>query len=395
MPSTYTEQLKLENPAPTDRNWQVGWYRNSDIMELMLWQISKGNYVEKGGNLSGFSGLTFTMDETSVNVGGVSYTVFEPPAPAFSLFPGTATVNKINYLYVDSSGVLQLLDTLPTSEEYCMIAMIDASDTSMVIYNDMRVDPPRTGIAVPPSGVDLVGDISGLLLGSHILDPDNDVTLSPGACYDSTGNSSFTLGSELFKRLDAPWTVGSSNGGMLIGSKAANTSYNVYLFQNDSDKSLDMGFIPLGTSLSGNLPAGYTKYRWVGFIRTNSSSVVNRFVMTPNSISLSSSIPSVTASSTSWQGKSIAGDVPAGKTCFIIFGGGGAVSSAKLYLSSTDPASGGNTYGEAFVDAGSDLEIISGDGYINRVSVPTLGYLWIKGTTLTSTLLIKTVEFLR
>jgi hypothetical protein len=122
-----------------------------------------------------------------------------------------------------------------------------------------------------PAGVELQGGIVGLDC-SPDTDTDHDVLVAIGACMDSTGASAIKLSTAMTKRIDASWTAGDDQGGLLNGSVAANTIYHFYALLKDSDSSVDFGWLADGDTLATYLPAGYSKYRWLRFHKTDASS---------------------------------------------------------------------------------------------------------------------------
>ena len=115
---------------------------------------------------------------------------------------------------------------------------------------------------------------------SNDTDTANDINITAGEAADSTNASLLTLSAETTKRIDATWAAGDDAGGLFTGSVAADTTYHVFIIKKDSDGSIDAGF---DTSLSAaNIPSGYTKYRRIGSIVTNSSSNIINFTQKGN-----------------------------------------------------------------------------------------------------------------
>lgn len=115
----------------------------------------------------------------------------------------------------------------------------------------------------------LRGYIDGLTL-SNGTDADHDIDIATGIASDSTGAYWLALTSGLTKQIDATWAAGDNAGGLFSGSVAADTTYHVFLIRKDSDGSIDAGF---DTSVTAsNIPSGYTAYRRIGSLYTDSSS---------------------------------------------------------------------------------------------------------------------------
>lgn len=128
-------------------------------------------------------------------------------------------------------------------------------------------------LAVEIVGIDSIGRGRGYFAGfglSHsLLDANNDINITTGVCRDSADTGDIVLGSALTKRLDASWAVGDGNGGLLTGSKAADTSYYLHVIERVDTGVVDVGFDPSPTSPT--LPANYSPFRCIGFVRTDGS----------------------------------------------------------------------------------------------------------------------------
>lgn len=121
---------------------------------------------------------------------------------------------------------------------------------------------------------------------SNAADADHDITFSAGSIVDSLGEQVITLSSALTKQIDAAWAAGDAAGGLFFGTVAADTTYHCFLIIKDSDGSVDSGF---DTSLSAaNIPAGYTAYRRVHSLKTDSASNFQAFDQYGDTIELRS-----------------------------------------------------------------------------------------------------------
>ncbi|MBU8921258.1 MAG: hypothetical protein KOO63_05515 [Bacteroidales bacterium] len=99
--------------------------------------------------------------------------------------------------------------------------------------------------------------------------------VSAGKCRDSTDSTSPTLASNYTKTLSG-WVVGTGNGSLQSGlSIIVNTWYAVHLIYNPESDTTD---IMISTSASSpTLPTGYTTFRRIGWIKTDSSSQIKDF----------------------------------------------------------------------------------------------------------------------
>lgn len=117
--------------------------------------------------------------------------------------------------------------------------------------------------------------IQGLTPVSAAADTDHDVRILPGGARDADDTVDIVLPLAMTKRIDATWASGNDNGGLFSGTVTANTTYHMFLIVKDSDGTVDAGF---DTSLTAaNIPVGYTAYRRVFSLRTDSSANIRGF----------------------------------------------------------------------------------------------------------------------
>jgi hypothetical protein len=118
--------------------------------------------------------------------------------------------------------------------------------------------------------------LAGLGLANNATDATNDIDIAAGAARADDNTADMVLAAALTKRLDAGWAVGSNQGGLDNGSKAANTWYHVWLIKRPDTGVVDALF---STSASAPvLPANYTKKRRIGAARTDGSGSILGFV---------------------------------------------------------------------------------------------------------------------
>ena len=147
-----------------------------------------------------------------------------------------------------------------------------SADSDLTLAND-----PNTSLDAV--SLRMLGDdfIQGFTLANNATDALKDVDFGAGAAVDSTGAYGLVLtGAGLTKQLDATWAAGSAAGGLFTGTVAASTWYHCFIIRKDDDGSIDAGF---DTSVTAaNIPAGYTYYRRVGAIVTDSTPDIRKFV---------------------------------------------------------------------------------------------------------------------
>jgi len=140
------------------------------------------------------------------------------------------------------------------------------------------------GGATPPpaivSGL-ITGSIGGLLMRQSTGDPDNDIVITSGSCVDANETILMRVTGTLIKRLDAPWSEGTNDGGLASSlSVQPNRTYHVFLIAKP-DGTVDGGFdedVSASALLADGSPSGYTTYRRVGSIETDGNSRIRDFV---------------------------------------------------------------------------------------------------------------------
>jgi hypothetical protein len=117
--------------------------------------------------------------------------------------------------------------------------------------------------------------ISGCTLANG-TDANNDINFGAGFCIDSTRTYGLRTTSTMVKQLDAAFAAGTAAGGLFSGAKANSTVYHCFRIRKDSDGTIDHGF---DTSVTAaNIPAGYTYYRRLASIYTDSSGNIVGFI---------------------------------------------------------------------------------------------------------------------
>ncbi|HJS44144.1 MAG TPA: hypothetical protein VJ755_11775, partial [Gemmatimonadales bacterium] len=117
--------------------------------------------------------------------------------------------------------------------------------------------------------------VSGLRTSVNATDPSNDIDIAPGHIVDTSHTTWLTLHAALTKRLDAPWAVGTDQGGLDQGVKTIDTLYAVWLIRRGDTGVVDAIF---STSyFSPAMPAGYTRRALIGSVRTDASGDIIQF----------------------------------------------------------------------------------------------------------------------
>lgn len=118
------------------------------------------------------------------------------------------------------------------------------------------------------------GHLYGMILSNNSGDPSNDIDVSVGECRSETNTVDLILSATMTKRADAAWAQGTGQGGMDTGSKPTNGTLHIYIISNNTN--VDAIFSQSASSPA--LPGGYTQYRRVGSVTTDSSANIRAFV---------------------------------------------------------------------------------------------------------------------
>lgn len=126
-----------------------------------------------------------------------------------------------------------------------------------------------------PTGEFLRGTLFGLTMANNAADVANDIDISVGfAGSDGAVPSLMTLPSSITKRMDAPWALGSNNGGWLDGSSMPNGTGHFFLIRRSDTGVVD---VAASASLNPTLPNGFDQKRRIGSI-PRSSGAMKTFV---------------------------------------------------------------------------------------------------------------------
>ena len=193
----------------------------------------------------------------------------------------------------------------------------NAGDKRWILQNVYSV---TSGIN-PPAGVEITGNIAGMVL-SNDTDADHDINVTAGACMDSSGIYHILASSEMTKQLDAPWAAGNDQGGLLNGSISDNELYHIYALRKDADGTADYGFLDQDDAIGDHLPAGYSAYRWIGFVVTDGSANIRGFVHLPDDFIVYNAAYEILTdiNSGSLTAQDISGHVPTGRTALVRVG---------------------------------------------------------------------------
>lgn len=131
----------------------------------------------------------------------------------------------------------------------------------------------ETGAAGPAGGETGFASpvIEGFVVSSSQADLTNDISVTPGTCWDYTRTVKITLGATIIKRADAGWAAGTNQGGSDTGADLG-TQGRIYIYaiKKDSDGTCDV--LMSAAFNAPTMPLGYTYFRRIGVIKHASAS---------------------------------------------------------------------------------------------------------------------------
>ena len=117
-----------------------------------------------------------------------------------------------------------------------------------------------------------------ITISNNATDANNDIDFSAGNFQFSDGSGQATATAIMTKRLDATWSAGTGNGGLLNGTavpKAINSTYHCYKIYNPTtgveDSAFLLGILGTAPDPTSVLPSGYTKFKLIASILTDGS----------------------------------------------------------------------------------------------------------------------------
>jgi len=231
-------------------------------------QLSKGiaNYVSSSAFYSCTNtGDAYTLTPISPFKGITGY----KDGQLFRFRPSATNTTQSPTANFNSQGVKSI--TKADGSTQVDIGQIDLNEDI-----ELRYDLANDVLVIPKLGTSSLFHTwatGGIKTENDSSNPLRNIKFNIGSCRDAADTFDIVFSSALVKQLDAVWAAGTGLGGRASAvSLTANTTYHLFVISK-VDGTTDAGF---DTSLSAsNLlsdATGYTKYRRVGSMRTDSSS---------------------------------------------------------------------------------------------------------------------------
>lgn len=129
MANTYTPNTKHRQPAAGDFDWDDEVNGNSSINDVVFAALKSKNRIISGLLVSDGGSLDADYTTGVVDSNGTRYT----PAASSILM----TASSMNWIYVNSSGVVSTSTSEPTGE-FALMALVDTDATSILRIADLR-----------------------------------------------------------------------------------------------------------------------------------------------------------------------------------------------------------------------------------------------------------------
>lgn len=197
-------------------------------------------------------------------------------------FPNTAALNSTTPTATDGTEYVaeQINDDWGFSQALLSEVGLTPNGVTEIYTNSQKLEAIRLMALRYGSAYGMIGRAD--------TDSAHDVIISIGHIPDSTRTMTLRRTAEISKQGDVAWsaggTPGTPAGGLMGGTWSANTEYGIFEIYNPTTKARDAGFsvytMSAGIAVPTHLPAGYTIYRMVDWVKTDGSSNIIQTVTT-------------------------------------------------------------------------------------------------------------------
>lgn len=185
------------------------------------------------------------------------------PAASDYLLLGDVSTGLVKAMLVQNVfRALSSMSQITVSPSTGRVPVLDAGSPDQVGYLLLQ------DLAVPSSY------LAGLTLSNSVASPTetHSIDVAAGMCRDSTNAANIIISSAITDGVlqsAGSWSAGNFGRKLDTGARANSTWYHVFAIRKDSDGSGDWLFSTSATAPT--MPAGYTYFRRIGSVRTDSS----------------------------------------------------------------------------------------------------------------------------
>lgn len=222
-------------------------------------------------------GYTFIVKPAFANTGAATLQVNALSAHAIVHPDGSALANGDIAV-----GTLMILTYVAASTSF---QWVNAPWVVTRSANDNSNKPASTAYAdrAAANALAAIDQFAGALYGLTMSNAGGtsttQVTVSAGACRDSTNSTAINVASPMTKDLTLTWAAGTGQGGRLSATAlAAGQTWHMFVLVNPSNGATDFGFdtSPTAPTMTAPSAAGFTEFRRIGAILLEASSTAIR-----------------------------------------------------------------------------------------------------------------------
>ncbi|XLQ20057.1 MAG: discoidin domain-containing protein [Candidatus Moraniibacteriota bacterium] len=313
----HVQDQKVTNTAPQtittgENQLQLNTVMTNEIAGASLASnqitLPAGDYYLEG---TGLSFRTGSLGKTRLEIQKIDNT-FLAASTTYADYDNATVTGKVTFTEETIIDFLLYTDNIAAQGR-------SSNRNPYEIYTDLKIWKIEESSGSSSSSY-TPGFLYGFNLSNDSGDTDHDVYVSSGYAKDETDLKDLELATGLTKQLDASFSEGDDQGGLFSGTIANDTMYYVFLIEKD-DGTTDIGF---DTDINAtNIPSGFTSYRWLGYVVTDSSSNIEQFIMKGDTIYFAKDTGPLftTSMSTTWNYPNYSNIIPVTRAETVLFGG--------------------------------------------------------------------------
>jgi hypothetical protein len=266
---TVSDAILNQDTIATSRYSANNFYIDSGVADAYVLTLAASMTNPVSSTVGYFIGMTIRFRAGNAGTGGAA-TVNVNGAGVKNLKEADGTTNPLS---------------IPTNADsefrYNGTVFVKANDLGTAANYDVGTSSGQIPIVGTQSATTSLAGLSYLpsqiTIANNVTDANNDIDFSAGNFIVSDGSAQGVAASIEVKRLDATWAAGTNAGGLAAGlTKTAGTWYDCFKLYNPTTGATGSGF---DTSVTASnlladpavITAGFTKYKRVNSIQTNSS----------------------------------------------------------------------------------------------------------------------------